>query len=109
MAGIIDKDDHVDRLLLVGEPEAAALYPEKMRGGISIKPDETLMIVDAGGGTIDLTTFKKTIDGETKSFKEITEGVGNTFGSARLDLNLREYILRKMRGYPSQMKVLWIR
>lgn len=101
VAGIINKDDHVDRLVLVGEPEAAALYAEKMKGGITIKSGETLMIVDAGGGTIDLTTFEKTIEGETKCFKEITEGVGNTFGSARLDLNFREYILRKMKSHPA--------
>lgn len=107
-AGIIDTDDHPDRLILIGEPESAALYSEKMRGGITIKSGETLMICDAGGGTVDLTTFQKTIDGESKSFKEITEGYGNSSGSAQLDLNFRNYILRMTRNYsvPTTEKAL---
>jgi molecular chaperone DnaK (HSP70) len=99
-AGIIDREDHPDRLILIGEPESAALYSEKMKGGITIKSGETLMICDAGGGTIDLTTFKKTIEGESKSFQEITEGYGNSCGSAQLDLNLKNYILRMTKSRP---------
>lgn len=94
LAGIINRNDHVDRLLMVGEPEAAALYSEKMKGGISIKSGERLMIVDAGGGTIDLITFEKTIDGETKSFKEIVDGDGNSSGSSQLDRKFREFVVR---------------
>ncbi|KAG2198766.1 hypothetical protein INT47_010552 [Mucor saturninus] len=105
LAGIIDEHDHVDRLVMVGEPEAAALYAENMRGGVKIASGKTLMIVDAGGGTIDLTTFEKTIEGETKCFKEITEGIGNTYGSSRLDLNFKEYILQKMEHYPALIPI----
>ncbi|GAA5803947.1 hypothetical protein HPULCUR_009432 [Helicostylum pulchrum] len=94
LAGIIDRSDHVDRLLMVGEPEAAALYSEQMKGGISIKSGERLMIVDAGGGTIDLITFEKTINGETKSFKEIVDGDGNSSGSSQLDKRFREFVNR---------------
>lgn len=93
-AGIISKDDHPDRLLLIGEPEAAALYSEKMRDGIKIKSDETLMICDAGGGTIDITAYKKIIEGETKSFRQITRSIGNTCGSTQLDYNFRNYVWR---------------
>lgn len=93
-AGIISKNDHPDRLLLIGESEAAALYAEKIRRGIQIKSNETLMICDAGGGTIDISTYKKFIEGEEKSFKEITVPCGNTYGSTQLDKNFRNYVWR---------------
>ncbi|KAI8067212.1 hypothetical protein BDF21DRAFT_426055 [Thamnidium elegans] len=95
LAGIIDRNDHVDRLLMVGEPEAAAIYSEKMKGGISIKSGERLMIVDAGGGTVDLTTFEKTVN----SFKEIVEGDGNSSGSSELDRRFREFLDLETRSF----------
>lgn len=93
-ADIISQDDHPDRLLLIGEPEAAALYTEKMRGGIQINSDETLLICDAGGGTIDITTYQKFIEGENKSFKQMTVSDGNIFGSTQLDNLFRNYVWR---------------
>lgn len=93
-AGIIKKDDHPDRLLLIGESEAAALYAEKVRYGIQIKSNETLMICDAGGGTIDIVTYKKVVEEDESSYKEITVPCGNTCGSTQLDYNFRNYVWR---------------
>lgn len=107
-AGIISQDDHPDRLLLIGEPEAAALYAEKMRGGIQINSDETILICDAGGGTIDITTYQKFIEGENRSFKQMTISIGNTFGSTQLDNLFRNYVWRMIERevgpFPSNTK-----
>lgn len=53
-AGIINEDDPVHRLTLVSEPEAAALYCEKHSASWDMKQGNQFMVVDAGGGTVDL-------------------------------------------------------
>jgi molecular chaperone DnaK (HSP70) len=46
-----------DRLLLLSEPEAAAFTATKTKQ-MTLRPHENFMIVDAGGGTIDVTTYE---------------------------------------------------
>ncbi|KAG0087796.1 hypothetical protein BGZ93_010744, partial [Podila epicladia] len=53
-AGLIREDDHPDRLMLVSEPEAAALYCEKSCKEYNLKHGDRFLICDAGGGTVDL-------------------------------------------------------
>jgi molecular chaperone DnaK (HSP70) len=57
-AGIIQPDDHRDRLMLVSEPEAAALYCEKHCGTYKLGPGDRFLICDDGGGTVDLVFSK---------------------------------------------------
>lgn len=49
MAGLIKEDDHRDRLMLISEPEAAALYCEKKCDQFNLKHNDRFMICDAGG------------------------------------------------------------
>jgi molecular chaperone DnaK (HSP70) len=53
-SGIISRDDPVERLILISEPEAAALYCEKRSESWNLQHGDKFMIVDAGGGTVDL-------------------------------------------------------
>jgi hypothetical protein len=53
-SGIISRDDPVERLILISEPEAAALYCEKRSDSWNLQHGDKFMIVDAGGGTVDL-------------------------------------------------------
>lgn len=53
-AGIIQPHDPLDRLTLISEPEAAALYCERKCDISNLKHDDKFMIIDAGGGTVDL-------------------------------------------------------
>ena len=54
-ADIIQADNPPERLVLVGEPEAAAMYCEKQcESWTSMQDQDTFMIVDAGGGTVDI-------------------------------------------------------
>lgn len=48
-SGIISKDDHRDRLMLISEPEAAALYCEKTCDKFNMQHGDEFMICDAGG------------------------------------------------------------
>jgi molecular chaperone DnaK (HSP70) len=49
MAGLISESDHRDRLLLISEPEAAALYCEKKCEQFNLRHSDKFMICDAGG------------------------------------------------------------
>lgn len=51
-AGLIDASDHRDRLMLISEPEAAALYCEKKCEQFNLRHGDRFMICDAGGKII---------------------------------------------------------
>lgn len=55
-AGLISDIDPIERLELISEPEAAAAYCENRYRSLSLGNDDIFMIVDAGGGTVDLVT-----------------------------------------------------
>lgn len=57
-AGLINNNDHPDRLMLISEPEAAALYCEKKSEQFNLRHGQRFMICDAGGGTVDLIVFE---------------------------------------------------
>lgn len=55
-AGMINATDPLERLVLISEPEAAAAYCENRYRSLDLRNDDMFMIVDAGGGTVDLVT-----------------------------------------------------
>jgi dTDP-4-dehydrorhamnose reductase len=48
-AKLIQSTDHRDRLMLISEPEAAALYCERTCDKFDMKHGDEFMICDAGG------------------------------------------------------------
>ena len=85
-AGFI-KDISSKRLILILEPEAAAIaFLESKTENIST--GSRFMIVDAGGGTVDLTVHE--IDGEY--LKEVVRGSGGACGSTFLDRRFVHYM-----------------
>lgn len=68
---------------LVLEPEAAAVYcvEHQKQNGNEMRDGTTLLIVDAGGGTVDLTAHRI----EDGRLREITKGSGGDCGSSYLD------------------------
>ncbi|KAI7904945.1 uncharacterized protein BX663DRAFT_501109 [Cokeromyces recurvatus] len=95
-AGLILRSDPPERLTLISEPEAAALYCEKKSEQFNLSHGQRFMICDAGGGTVDLIVFEidETIPGR-RTLKEVTNGHGATCGSGFLDSRMRDYIIRK--------------
>jgi hypothetical protein len=97
MAGLIDEGtEEADRLLLVLEPEAAALHCQqvmvrKNESGPLIA-DKVIMIVDAGGGTVDITVHRVTGDG----LDELIPSGGGLHGSKYVDRSFREFLDRKL-------------
>ncbi|KAI9473985.1 MAG: hypothetical protein EXX96DRAFT_529019 [Benjaminiella poitrasii] len=100
-AGLIRKDDPEDRLILTSEPEAAALYCERMCDQVNLKKGDRILICDAGGGTVDLIVFEvispNGMQNTTNRLKEVTKGIGESCGSTILDNNFKALIEEKLR------------
>ncbi|RIA79989.1 hypothetical protein C1645_793456 [Glomus cerebriforme] len=94
-AGLI-KERYSEKLQFTTEPEAAAIHC--MESSLKVNdlntPGTTFMIVDCGGGTVDLTTRKLLKD---KQLGEVTERAGDFCGSTFVD---KEFLnaLRKILG-----------
>jgi molecular chaperone DnaK (HSP70) len=81
-AGMIGRSEsEANRLMLALEPEAAAIYCME-REKHSLQSDTRLMIVDCGGGTVDITTHEFSKGG---GLREIATGGGGPFGSTYID------------------------
>ncbi|WP_414548847.1 Hsp70 family protein [Anabaena sp. CCY 0017] len=85
-------ETEAERLLLVLEPEAAALYLQE-RKNLQLDPGTRFMVVDCGGGTIDITVHE-VISG--KGLQEVAEGTGAAYGSTYVDKNFQEYLEKKL-------------
>ncbi|CEP09547.1 hypothetical protein [Parasitella parasitica] len=85
---------------LITEPEAAALSCEEFMKHTFKLTDElykeglNFIVFDAGGGTVDLVTFRQQrVDGYD-TIHQIGDGTGGTCGAVHLDRNFRELIER---------------
>lgn len=112
LASIISLEDHPSRLMLVNEPEAAAVfYANDMATDFigkyfeinSSKTSVRALICDAGGGTVDMAVFDfhKVANSRKYSLDEVTVGMGSLCGSSFLDDAFRNLIetLCKEAGY----------
>ncbi|KAG2179930.1 hypothetical protein INT43_003717, partial [Umbelopsis isabellina] len=100
-AGIITRDDPIERLMLISEPEAASLYCENSISSCNLRHSDKFMIVDAGGGTVDLIVYEiEHLDStRPRTLKELTSGHGGLCGSVYIDENMRKLLRSKLRRY----------
>ncbi|KAG0196930.1 hypothetical protein BGX28_009539 [Mortierella sp. GBA30] len=104
-AGLIQEGDPPNRLILISEPEAAAMYCERMVERFSLKHGDRFMICDAGGGTVDLIVFEvNEPPGQARHLREVTRGHGASCGSVFLDANMERLLERKFRRYRKGIK-----
>ncbi|KAF9346264.1 hypothetical protein BGX26_002251 [Mortierella sp. AD094] len=96
-AGLITATDHPDRLMLVSEPEAAALYCEKACKQYDLGHGDQFMICDAGGGTVDLIVYEIASTSQGRRLSEVTKGHGASCGSMFIDLNLSNLLIEKFK------------
>ncbi|MCI0457670.1 MAG: HSP70 family protein [Gemmataceae bacterium] len=94
-AGLVTSaDDSADRMCLVLEPEAAALYcldQERLSDPdlSQLQPGTRFMVVDAGGGTVDITVHQV---GEGAWLEEVVSGGGGLHGAQFVDAAFRQYL-----------------
>ncbi|RIA82054.1 hypothetical protein C1645_809788 [Glomus cerebriforme] len=91
-AGIINEKGSKN-LKFTTEPEAAAVYCLKKRKEYNIDVGSSFMIVDCGGGTVDLTTRKLR---EDDKLDETTEREGDFCGGSFVDEEFLKFIGEKV-------------
>ena len=62
---------------MIKEPEAAALYTFRSLD-VGMKKDDTFVLCDAGGGTVDLITYEVAELSPSLKLKEIVPGTGRS-------------------------------
>ncbi|GBC08153.1 hypothetical protein RclHR1_07930010 [Rhizophagus clarus] len=75
------------------EPEAAALYCLNVVKEHNLRPGDTFLVADCGGGTVDITSRKLLQDNK---LSEITERVGDLCGSTFVDKEFLHFLGRKV-------------
>ncbi|CAG8504961.1 9394_t:CDS:2 [Funneliformis mosseae] len=92
-AGLVNEKNSRN-LIFTTEPEAAAVYClnslEKVH---NLKPGDSFMVVDCGGGTVDLTRHELL---QNSRLSEITERSGKNCGSSFIDKKFIEFIGTKL-------------
>ena len=89
MAGIIESETS-DRLQLVLEPEAACVACEQEHS--NLKKGDKFMVLDCGGGTVDITMHQVEEKEPTLKLKEIAPPSGGPFGSTYVDLEFEKFL-----------------
>lgn len=89
------RDENDNRLTLVTEPEAAAMFCSKA-GLLNLKHGDAVLIVDCGGGTVDLIAYEVE-DEQPFSVAECTAGSGDSCGSTALNRNFSNILRAKIR------------
>ncbi|PHH88276.1 hypothetical protein CDD83_7760 [Cordyceps sp. RAO-2017] len=79
------------RIQLISEPEAAALYTLKHLSPSILQRGKKFVVCDAGGGTVDLISYEVTRVDKLE-VKEVTEGTGGRCGSSMLNKRFRRYL-----------------
>ncbi|KAK3721826.1 hypothetical protein LTR37_002992 [Vermiconidia calcicola] len=80
---------------LISEPEAAAVYTLQAIQPNHLKVDDSFIVVDAGGGTVDLISY--TIkQARPLRIEEAVEGSGACCGAALLNAKFEEYVKSKL-------------
>jgi hypothetical protein len=109
LAGLIGEGtQEAERLLLVLEPEAAAVHCQQVmmrRNGAGLESGKTIMIADAGGGTVDITVHEVRLG---EGLDELIPCGGGLHGSKYVDRNFREFLSRKLcSGAMDEFETQW--
>ncbi|KAI0835970.1 hypothetical protein F5Y06DRAFT_288785 [Hypoxylon sp. FL0890] len=88
--------DHSTTLL--SEPEAAAIAALQEINHHDLKVNDSIIIVDAGGGTVDLITYTITSLHPVLEVVEAAEGTGDFCGSTRINDRFIQFLTSKLEG-----------
>ena len=89
VAGINDFES-TNRLQLVIEPEAACVACEQENA--NLKKGDTFMVLDCGGGTVDITMHRVAKKEPSLKLEEIAPPSGGPFGSTYVDLEFEKFL-----------------
>ncbi|KAI0475390.1 hypothetical protein GGR56DRAFT_645823 [Xylariaceae sp. FL0804] len=83
---------------LVSEPEAAAVAALQELDRHSMREHDSFVVVDAGGGTVDLITYTITALHPSLEVVEATEGTGGLCGSALVNERFAQFLAARVGG-----------
>ncbi|KAG9257747.1 uncharacterized protein F5Z01DRAFT_741648 [Emericellopsis atlantica] len=81
---------------LVSEPEAAALYALQGLDPHGLKVNQTILLVDAGGGTVDLIAYRIRQLKPILELEEAAPGTGGICGSSWLNRRFEKFLQDKL-------------
>ncbi|CAM9661479.1 unnamed protein product [Ascophyllum nodosum] len=91
-AGLIADENDMQGLKLCLEPEAACLAVESSNQGIgSWHPGDKIMVLDCGGGTIDITSHLVE-SSDPLQLSELAEPCGGAWGSSIVDSRFKAFL-----------------
>ena len=79
-------------LQMIAEPEAAAVFALKTMRHAGWNVGDIFVVVDAGGGTVDLISYKITQLSPVLRISEAAAGTGDFCGSVFLDVYFQEHL-----------------
>ncbi|KAG0014631.1 hypothetical protein BGZ81_000354 [Podila clonocystis] len=104
-AGLIEEGDPANRLILILEPDAAAMYCLQMVDRFPLVHGDRFMICDAGRETVDSIVFEVSESThQSRGLREITRGHGGSCGSNFLDTNMERLLEHKFQRYRRGIK-----
>jgi molecular chaperone DnaK (HSP70) len=95
--------DDPDRLLLVQEPSVAALYCQAKGHAVLSTPGTRFLVVDAGGGTVDISCYRVADGGD---LSELAPATGAATGSDFLNVAFLNEILTERFGASTIGRIL---
>lgn len=88
------------KLQIISEPEAAAMYALDAMDPHNIKIGDTFVLCDAGGGTVDLISYKVSALKPVLRIAEAAPGSGSACGSTFLNRIFQKYLKDKLGDDP---------
>lgn len=82
-------------IMVISEPEAAAVYALQAIQPNDLKIGHNFVVIDAGGGTVDLITYSITQLTPLR-LEEVIRGSGGCCGAAFLNVRFEDFILQKL-------------
>ncbi|KAG5645618.1 hypothetical protein DXG03_005609 [Asterophora parasitica] len=92
-----------ERLRIITEPEAAAVHCARLTNLHHLKPSQNFVVVDAGGGTVDLAVYKIIGQMANLEIAEMCARSGANCGSLFLDLRFRELVKALLEEHPAHL------
>ncbi|KAE8359294.1 hypothetical protein BDV27DRAFT_162763 [Aspergillus caelatus] len=85
---------------LISEPEAAAMHALNASNPHGLEVGDTVVLCDAGGGTVDLITFSIAEREPTPRLKEEASGDGSLCGSTFLNRRFEKFLESRLSSMP---------
>ncbi|ORY76553.1 hypothetical protein BCR35DRAFT_120949 [Leucosporidium creatinivorum] len=92
-----------DRLQIITEPEAGAIHASTLSTLHHLRPSQSFLLCDAGGGTVDTAVYKLMGQLSELEIAEMCVRSGATSGSLFIDLKFEELLRRILKDHPTHL------